>query len=100
MVAPGTKEITDLITKVGGVLSVLGMLAGAFLWSNTTCTSTLTAGRTCRNVFGEVPIGQLGQPSTVELFVTGGLIGAIVGALAGAAIVAVWPSTKQGLFPG
>jgi hypothetical protein len=100
MAAPGTKEITDLITKVGGVLSLVGMVGGGLLWSSTTCTSTLTAGRSCRNVFGEVPISQFGQPSTVELFVTGGLTGAVVGALAGAAIVAVWPRTKQDLFPG
>jgi hypothetical protein len=76
-------KVADLVTKVGGAFSVVGLLIGAWLFGSTTCTSSLVGGRSCTNFFGEVSVNALGQPNTVALMGTGALVGAVVGAIVG-----------------
>jgi hypothetical protein len=94
------EKATDLVTKVGGTLSVVGMLVGAWLTADTTCSGGFTGPKSCRNVFGAVAVDPItGGPATWRLMIAGGFGGAVVGALAGLAIAKLWPSTKEDLFP-
>ncbi len=91
------KFITDLLTKVGGVLGTIGMLLGGVLWYPD-CETRGFGGKACSNITGDVALDRFGNPSTVELVAVGCLIGAVVGLLVGYAITSIWPNTKSSLF--
>lgn len=90
--------ISDLAQKVGGVLALVGALLGAWVNSSTTCSSSLTTGKSCRNPFGEVSLNAIGEPNLAALVATGAAAGAVIGALLGLGIVRMWPGTKGDLF--
>ena len=90
--------ISDLAQKVGGVLALVGALLGSWVTSSTTCTSSLTAGKSCRNLFGEVSLNVIGEPNLAALIATGAAVGAVIGALLGLGIATIWPHTKDDLF--
>lgn len=90
--------ISDIAQKVGGVVALVGALLGAWLTSSTTCTSSLTTGKSCRNAFGDVALNAVGDPNLGVLIATGAAGGAVIGALLGWLIVAIWPHTKEDLF--
>ena len=92
------KVMTDLALKVGGVLALLGCFAGAFVFGNTTCTSSLIEPKTCTNVFGEVALDAFGNPHTAQLMTTGALVGAVTGAILGVTIARLMPHTRDDLF--
>ena len=87
---------TDIFTKVGGTLALIGLFAGAWLNSSTTCTSSFRGGRSCTNVFGEVEL-TAGQPNTVELMLTGAFVGALAGAAIGIVVSLIWPQHQEDL---
>lgn len=87
--------VFDLVTKVGGPAAVVGGLLGAWLSIDVDCEppSLSSGGRTCENVFGEVPTNEFGAPETTSLLWQGAALGAIVGGLGGAAVGAVMKSS-------
>ena len=87
-----------IYTMIGGVLALVGALIGAWVTSSTTCTSSLVAGKSCRNLFSELSLNAIGEPNLAALIATGAAVGAVIGALLGWGIVTIWPHTKDDLF--
>jgi hypothetical protein len=86
------KNLTDILTKIGGPLATIGMLVGGYLSGSTTCTSAFS-GRSCSNAFGNVELDFAGQPHTAQLMIAGGLLGAAVGAAITGAVALLRPKT-------